>query len=342
MAAFVLCVEWVSTKHRVMSSTIVALFYPLGEILLGLSAMYFDHYRSFLVFIYAPALLIIFYFRLVPESIRWLVVTGQHKKALKILRKTAKNNNTTISEKSYAILRRSCNANELMAVDKIGGEKVESDGNNNNESVIEIFKHKTLIIRLIVCSLCWIMVTHIFYGLSLSATKIADDDNKYLSYIVVMSAELPAALITYFLLDYAGRRTTMCGALVTAGVATIGSTLIPIQQTIIIRTLFFVGMCATSCAFAVLYIYSAEIWPTPLRNTLMNLCSMIGRFGSMLAPLTTLFVSSFHSILFMAKFSRTLEIFFSLSLVGSIYARTPVHHFRWHSNTVRLHHFHST
>lgn len=288
MAAFVLCVEWVSTKHRVMSSTIVSLFYPLGEILLGLAAMYYDHYRSFLVFVYTPALLIIFYFWLVPESIRWLVVTGQHKAALKILKRTAKNNNTTISEKSYAILRQSCNASTL-ALDKIDGEKGQEG--NHNESVTEIFKHKVLIIRLIVCSMCWIMVTHIFYGLSLSATKIDDDDNKYLSYIVVMAAELPAALISYFLLDYAGRRTTMCGSLVTAGVATIASTLIPVQQTIIIRMLFFIGMCATSCAFAVLYIYSAEIWPTPLRNTMMNLCSMIGRFGSMLAPLTTLFVS---------------------------------------------------
>lgn len=288
MAAFVLCIEWVSTKHRVMSSTIVSLIYPIGEILLGLTAMYYDHYRSFLVFIYAPALLIIFYFWLVPESIRWLVVTGQHKNALKTLRNTAKRNNTKISEKSYAILRQTCNASTL-AIDKAGVEK-EFSG-KNNESVTEIFKHKVLIIRLIVCSMCWIMVTHIFYGLSLSATKIADDDNKYLSYIVVMVAEIPAALISYFLLDYAGRRTTMCGSMVTAGVATIASTLIPVHQTIIIRMLFFIGMCATSCAFAVLYIYSAEIWPTPLRNTMMNLCSMIGRFGSMMAPLTTLFVS---------------------------------------------------
>lgn len=289
MAAFVLCVEWVSTKHRVMSSTIVSLIYPVGEILLGLAAMYYDHYRSFLVFVYTPALLIIFYFWLVPESIRWLVVTGQHKKALRIVQKTAKNNKTTISDKSYAILRQSCNASSL-ALDKAGADG-EHSGSNNNESVTEIFKHKVLIIRLIVCSMCWIMVAHIFYGLSLSATKIADDDNKYLSYIVVMVAEMPAALISYFLLDYAGRRTTMCGSLVTAGVATIASTLIPVHQTIIIRMLFFIGMCATSCAFAVLYIYSAEIWPTPLRNTMMNLCSMIGRFGSMLAPLTTLFVS---------------------------------------------------
>lgn len=288
VVAFVLCVEWVSTKYRVMSSTIVSLFYPLGEISLGLAAMYFHHYRSFLLFVYGPALLIIFYFWLVPESVRWLVVTGKHKRALKILRQTAKNNKTVISDKSYAILRQSCNTNTL-SVEQANGEKEPIEG-GGNESVTDVFRDRILVVRLIVCSFCWIMVAHIFYGLSVSATKIAGDDNKYLSYIVVMAAELPAALLSYFLLEYGGRRRSMCGSLFTAGVATIASALIPVERTIIIRILLFIGMCATSSAYAVLYIYTAEIWPTPLRNTLMNICSMIGRLGSMMAPLTTLFV----------------------------------------------------
>lgn len=294
MAAFLLCIEWVSTKYRVLSSTIVAIIYPVGEILLGLTAIYIDHYRTFLIAIYVPALFVVSYFWLIPESVRWLVVTGQHQKALKIIQQTAKDNKKEISEKSLEILHITCNAN-----DKVNGttnaankdaEKQETVG--AADSIASIFKHRILILRLIVCSFCWIIVTHIFYGLSVSATKISDDDNKYLSYIVVMMAEIPASIISYFLLDYVGRRPTMCGALVTAGVATIASTFIPVEHTIIIRILFFIGMCATSTAFAVLYIFSAEIWPTGIRNTMMNICSMIGRFGSMLAPLTTLFVRS--------------------------------------------------
>lgn len=95
LALFVLCVEWVSAKYRAMSKTIIGLVYPFGGIVLGFAAMYYDHYRPFLMFLYTPGLLTVFYFWLVPESVRWLVVTGQQKAALKILRRAARNNKTT-------------------------------------------------------------------------------------------------------------------------------------------------------------------------------------------------------------------------------------------------------
>lgn len=277
--SYVLCLEWVSAKYRVRASAIAIFLGPLGDFLLGLVAMYYDHYRSFLIFVYTPGLLIIFYPWLVPESARWLIATGQHDAALGILQRAAKNNNTTISEQSYAILRKNCDGNKELV------------DNGNSESVFDIFKHKTLIIRSIVLAFCWIMVLHIVYGLTLSATKIAEDDNKYLSYIVIMAASFPAALISFSILDYVGRRTTLCGALFTSGAVTLASTLVPDQQTIVIRVLSFIGKCATACASGVLFIFSAEIWPTPLRNRMMNIFCMIGQFGSMLAPLTTLLVS---------------------------------------------------
>jgi hypothetical protein len=37
--------------------------------------------------------------------------------------------------------------------------------------------------------------------------------------------------------------------------------------------------------------FTAEIFPTKLRTSLLGLCSMVGRLGSMLAPLTPLLVS---------------------------------------------------
>lgn len=242
-------------------------------------AMLLPHYRTFLVAIYVPALLVSFYFWLVPESTRWLIATGQYERAMKILRRTAKQNNREMSEKSLEIVRNSCN-------DAKGG-----NGENDCSSVTAIFQTKILIVRLIMCSLCWIAIVFVFYGLSVNATKIVNDSNKYLSYITTMIAEFPAALITFFLLKYVGRRTAMCCTLAISASTTILSTFVPTHYTLIIRIMFFVGMCATSSAFAVLYVFSAELWPTAMRNTLMNICSMIGRFGSMLAPLAILLVS---------------------------------------------------
>lgn len=294
MAAFVLCVEWVSSKYRILSSTIIAVIYPLGEILLGISAILFKHYRTFLLAIYAPALVTILYFWLVPESVRWLIVTGQYDRALQIIERTAKQNKCQLSDKSMEILKNHC----LTATN-------QSQCNPKCNTITSIFQRKKLIMRLIICSLCWILTVFTFYGLSVNATKIADDDDKYLSYITIMLAEIPAAIIIYYLLKFFDRRTSMCGALVIAGTATILSTFVPTNYTLVIRISLFVAMCATSSGFGVLYIYSAEIWPTNMRNTLMNLCSMIGRFGSMLAPLAILLVRS-HFIFFHFFFDECL------------------------------------
>lgn len=245
-------------------------------------AILFPNYRVFLVTIYTPALLIALYFWLVPESVRWLISQGKYNRAMKILNRTAKQNNRKISEKSLEIVRNTCT----------NAKGVENGENECATNITAIFQNRSLIIRLIMCSLCWIAVVFVFYGLSVNATKITDDSNKYLSYMTTMIAEVPAALITYFLLKYIGRRTAMyglsgfpcifipffllhsddfcyirCCTLLIAGAATILSTFIPSHWYWVIRIMFFVGMCATSSAFAVLYVFSAEIWPTGMRNT---------------------------------------------------------------------------
>lgn len=52
--------------------------------------------------------------------------------------------------------------------------------------------------------------------------------------------------------------------------------------------LFFFGKLAITASFQVLYFATAEMFPTKVRHSLLSFCSMFGRFGSMLAPLTPL------------------------------------------------------
>lgn len=44
-------------------------------------------------------------------------------------------------------------------------------------------------------------------------------------------------------------------------------------------------------AFATVYIYTAELFPTTIRHSLLGICSMTGRVGSILSPQTPLLVS---------------------------------------------------
>lgn len=71
---YVLAIEWASTKYRVLGTTLITLSYPLGEMLLGLIAMYIHDFRMLIRVLYTPGLVVIAYLWLAPESIRWLLV----------------------------------------------------------------------------------------------------------------------------------------------------------------------------------------------------------------------------------------------------------------------------
>lgn len=60
--------------------------------------------------------------------------------------------------------------------------------------------------------------------------------------------------------------------------------------------LFLLSKFLITISFNIIYIYSAEMFPTELRLSLCGLASMFGRLGSMIAPQTVLLVSfRFHS-----------------------------------------------
>jgi hypothetical protein len=49
------------------------------------------------------------------------------------------------------------------------------------------------------------------------------------------------------------------------------------------------GKFGASAAFAIVYVYTAELYPTSIRQTAVGACSSLGRIGSIIAPLLATF-----------------------------------------------------
>lgn len=284
---WILALECVTSKYRVFGNAIVTSSFSLGEVVLGVVAMYFHDFRHILWIMYAPGVLLIAYFWLVPESVRWLLVNGRVNEAIKILKRIAHVNGKHLSNKSIEMIQLKY-SNEFR--------KNDPNENDNNQSTAQllysILKSKTLCLRLFNCCFQWINCCFCYYGLSLIVTHIPGED-RYTSFIYSAFMEIPGLLLSLLLLNKLKRRISLFIALFMTAISTAATVWVPEENSTIMLVLFMLAKIAITCTFISMYIYTAEQWPTNLRTTIICACSMIGRFGSMVAPLIGILVENF-------------------------------------------------
>lgn len=168
LSAFILVIEWLPAKYRLYASAAVPLLVATGEILSGVLAILFPHYRTYLLLVYSPGLVVLAYLWILPESTRWLHASGRHARAMKIIKRTAKQNKRHISDRSLEILM---------------GRPAEADADGavepeRNAGFRDFFRHRKMVFRLLVCAAVWCLMCFLYYGIGIRATKFQGDDNK--------------------------------------------------------------------------------------------------------------------------------------------------------------------
>lgn len=158
--------------------------------------------------IYLPAFLLLSYFWITPESIRWNLTKGRIREAQDILRKAASVNGKTISEHALE---------KLSVQDTAETEK--------RDPLLKVFKSVPLLLRFINCCFCWITCTFLFYGLTLNSVSLAG--NSYLDFILTSLVEVPAYFACYFVVDRIGRRASQAGSFLLTGLACIAFIFVP-------------------------------------------------------------------------------------------------------------------
>ncbi|XP_031628549.1 organic cation transporter-like protein isoform X2 [Contarinia nasturtii] len=278
---FVLAIEWVSSRYRALGIALIGTTFSLGEMLLGFLAMYIHNFRYLLRVLYAPGLLVVFYFWLVPESVRWLLITGRIDRAIKTLQRIARVNGKTLSEKSIEVLRL-----QYPSGAKQNSHLSNEEKNGENLSIFQQMKlvvaSRKLGLRLLNCGYLWATCCFCFYGLSLISTHIPGA-NRYLSFIIVIAVEIPGAILGAMSTNKFGRKNLLFYSLTLSGVSILIAPWIPKDKSLIVLILFMLGKSSITFAFKVVYVFTAELYPTNIRGTIMNSCSMIGRIGAVLA-----------------------------------------------------------
>ncbi|KAH8379073.1 hypothetical protein KR009_002983, partial [Drosophila setifemur] len=269
--AFLLAIELVGPKRRVAAATIITIAYALGEAFLGFLASQVQHWRWLLRVLYAPAVLQILFLWILPESVRWLLSQGSEERAADVLRQAARTNKRPLPE---------AQVEELLA----GNRRKLNQAKESKYPIKRAVRFFAL--RIANCCLCWFTHTLIALGLSLNSVNLGG--NKYTNFMLNGFIQVPGLLLPLVIMDRIGRRYSLCASLLICAICMGASAGVGADNYAGSLALFLVGKLAITCSFQILYFFTSEIFPTKVRNSLLSLCSMVGRIGSMLAPQTPL------------------------------------------------------
>ncbi|XP_021942805.1 organic cation transporter protein-like [Zootermopsis nevadensis] len=287
-SGFILGMELVGPRARVIGGAVISCFYSAGMVLLAAVALWVKNWRI-LQAIYAPGLICFVYYWILPESVRWLQSQGRTEEVKTIMLRAAKINGVKLSEQEFSKF-------ELSPVVAKTEDETPVQKRSNSDAFKRIFKSKILLARLINCAFCWITNSFVYIGLSLSAVSVGGD--KYTNFILVAVVEIPAYAVTPFFSDRFGRRLSLCVSLLIAGVCCVAFAFIPEGYDTAKLVVFLAGKFAITIAFTVVYVFTAELFPTELRHSMLGTCSMVGRIGSIIAPQTPLLAEIYKALPF--------------------------------------------
>ncbi|XP_066253734.1 organic cation transporter protein-like isoform X2 [Euwallacea similis] len=279
ICGFVLGVELVGPKKRVLTGTIISSCYAVGEIAVAVAAWTVKSWKPLIFISYLPALFTISYLWIIPESIRWHLSKGRIEEAKTTLRKLAKVNGKEISDK------------ELEVLDSAVTGRLEKREN----SALQALKSSILMIRLVACCFCWITCTFLFYGLTLNSVSLVAGNN-YLDFILTSLVEVPAYFACNFVVEKYGRKKTLLFSYWLTGAACLAFIFIPTASRWGSLTIYLLGKFGATASFTILYVLTSEMFPTNLRHSFMGTCSTFGRIGSMISPQTPLLAQLWESL----------------------------------------------
>ncbi|CAL4079383.1 unnamed protein product [Meganyctiphanes norvegica] len=268
LVSFVLSQELLGTSKRSICGIMTGGFFAIGIGLLSGLAASVDDWRvltlatslSGIVFLIMPFIL--------PESPRWLVSQGRMKEAKAILEHIALQNGT---------------ADKLPSRWDMAAEKGKDKSKDKKAAGLhDLASHPYVLMLTLIQLYSWFVNSATYYGLTMAAGEIGS--NVYTSTALSGLVEIPAYLLACSVVNRIGRRLTLCGFMVFGGSACILIQLIPPQYQSVTTSLALCGKLSIAASFSVIYIHSAEIFPTVIRNSGMGIVSVAARVGGIMAP----------------------------------------------------------
>lgn len=206
-------VELVGLKQRVFVSAMCNMTFVIGVVVIALLAWTVDNWRTYIMILYAPALIVTVYVWFMNESARWLLSKGRKEQAIRTLTCAAKLNRVDP---------------RTLDLEQLGDTLLKEKEEKPTKKISQLSKAlKSGIIwqRLVICSFLWMTCSLCYYGMSINSVSLSS--NRYVSFMLVVLVEIPAYVVVVLVLDKYGRKKTLLATFITCGVTSLMFAFLP-------------------------------------------------------------------------------------------------------------------
>ncbi|XP_030850132.1 organic cation transporter protein-like [Strongylocentrotus purpuratus] len=248
--SFVLANEFAGTSKRNITGILFAVPFATGYVCLALVAYFIRYWKTLEIVATVPTLVLMAIMMFLPESVRWQISSGRYDKAEKTLATMAKSNKKTLPSPLFT---------EQFK------EQRKSEGAGHQASALDLFRTPKMRMRSINLTFNWMVNAVVYHGLSLNTSNLGVND--YLAFAIAGAVEIPAYLFSSVLVEVIGRPRCLCGLLLLSGASLLSSAIFPPGTALTVFAM--IGKFGISAAYAVLFLYTVELYPTSIRNLLM-------------------------------------------------------------------------
>lgn len=246
-----------------------------GEMIFSLEAYLLRDWFPLQLTAYAPVIVVLALYFLIPESARWLISKGRVEEARNIFENMAKQNGRDFPEELFV--------STSMKPSRIIEAKFDETA--RKPGLKDLFSPGTIALRTLNMSYQWFSVTLCFYGITFALTSLSG--NPYLNFFLGAVCEIPGALLGYFCINFFGRRFILSALQIMSGISCMIAGLLVLEPKLwLLQTvLAMIGKFGATCVFGTVYLYTSELFPTTMRGTAVGFCSTVARIGGIISLL---------------------------------------------------------
>uniref|UniRef100_A0A8D0EY78 Solute carrier family 22 member 8 n=1 Tax=Strix occidentalis caurina TaxID=311401 RepID=A0A8D0EY78_STROC len=264
-------VEWIPTPYRTITVAITGFAYTMGQILLAAVAYAVPHWRWLQLTVSLPFFVFLLYSWWLAESARWLVLSGKAERAVKVLQRVARLNKRKEEGEKITVEVLKSNMKEELA------------GLKSSYTVTDLVRTPVIRHIFFCLSIIWFSTSFSYYALAMDLQNFGV--SIYLIQVIFGAVDFPAKVVVTISMSYIGRRVSLMAPLFLAGLVIIANIFVSTELQTVRTALAVIGKGCLSASFNCVFLYTTELYPTPIRQTGLGFGSTMARVGGIVAPL---------------------------------------------------------